>query len=223
MKKIKDKKNILYKKNEFSETINGALDQSRIMKDVEMFSHLNRYTGSEDGEEAAERIAGRMEELGIPVKRETYQVYRSLPGAASLQVLGDGTAETVSLTPYVYSGTAKDLEAELVFDQISAAGGCSQREQRARMARFSGKLVLTYENSFSFACEAKRAGALGVLTIWHADLAHHGTLGGGLGNAGAGGSVLALSRDPVRGDREKRWGGAAKTAGVRSADRASQH
>ena len=46
------------------------------------------------------------------------------------------------------------------------------------MAGFSGKLVLTYENSFSFACEAKRAGALGVLTIWHADLAHHGTLGG---------------------------------------------
>ena len=189
------------------------------MKDVEMFCRLERYTGSRDGEEAAERIAERMEELGIPVEREKYQVYRSLPGAAYLWVLEDGTGEAVPLTPYVYSGTAKDLEAELVFDRTSAAGGCSQREQRARMAGFSGKLVLTYENSFSFACEAKRAGALGVLTIWHADLAHHGTLG----NAGAGGSVLALSRDPVRGDREKRWGGAAKTAGVRSADRAPQH
>ena len=119
-----------------------------------------------------------MEELGIPVEREKYQVYRSLPGAAYLRVLEDGTGEAVPLTPYVYSGTAKDLEAELVFDRTSAAGGCSQREQRARMAGFSGKLVLTYENSFSFACEAKRAGALGVLTIWHADLAHHGTLGG---------------------------------------------
>ena len=104
-------------------------------------------------------------------------VYRSLPGAAYLRVLEDGTGEAVPLTPYVYSGTAKDLEAELVFDRTSAAGGCSQREQRARMAGFSGKLVPTYENSFSFACEAKRAGALGVLTIWHADLAHHGTLG----------------------------------------------
>ena len=178
MKKIKDKKRILYKKTEFSEAVSGALDKSRIMKDVEMFCRLDRYTGSRDGEEAAERIAERMEELGIPVEREKYQVYRSLPGAAYLRVLEDGTGEAVPLTPYVYSGTAKDLEAELVFDRTSAAGGCSQREQRARMAGFSGKLVLTYENSFSFACEAKRAGALGVLTIWHADLAHHGTLGG---------------------------------------------
>ena len=46
------------------------------------------------------------------------------------------------------------------------------------MAEFAGKIVLTYENSFAFACEAKRAGVLGVITIWHADLAHHGTLGG---------------------------------------------
>ena len=82
------------------------------------------------------------------------------------------------LTPYVYSGTAENLEAELVFDRISATGGCSQKEQRARMAEFAGKIVLTYENSFAFACEAKRAGVLGVITIWHADLAHHGTLGG---------------------------------------------
>ena len=143
MKKIKDKKRILYKKTEFSEAVSGALDKSRIMKDVEMFCRLDRYTGSRDGEEAAERIAERMEELGIPVEREKYQVYRSLPGAAYLRVLEDGTGEAVPLTPYVYSGTAKDLEAELVFDRTSAAGGCSQREQRARMAGFSGKLVLT--------------------------------------------------------------------------------
>lgn len=148
------------------------------MQDAERLCRLNRYTGSGDGEAAAEQIAERMEDLGIHVDRERYQMYRSLPGKASLRILGAGQEEDIPLTPYVYSGTAKDLEAELVFDGISVAGGCSQREQRARMAGFSGKLVLTYENSFSFACEAKRAGALGVLTIWHADLAHHGTLGG---------------------------------------------
>ena len=74
MKKIKDKKRILYEKTEFSEAVSGALDKSRIMKDVEMFCRLDRYTGSRDGEEAAERIAERMEELGIPVEREKYQV-----------------------------------------------------------------------------------------------------------------------------------------------------
>ena len=164
--------------NKLIEKIDKALEISRIMKDVECFSYRDRYAGSEDGEKAAERIAKRMEELGIPVEREIYQVYRSLPGEASIRIQGDSSEAIVPLTPYVYSGTAENLEAELVFDRISATGGCSQKEQRARMAEFAGKIVLTYENSFAFACEAKRAGVLGVITIWHADLAHHGTLGG---------------------------------------------
>ena len=89
----------MYEKTEFSEAVSGALDKSRIMKDVEMFCRLDRYTGSRDGEEAAERIAERMEELGIPVEREKYQVYRSLPGAASLRVQGDSIEAAVPLTP----------------------------------------------------------------------------------------------------------------------------
>ena len=137
--------------NKLIEKIDKALEISRIMKGVECFSYLDRYTGSEDGEKAAERIAKRMEELGIPVEREIYQVYRSLPGEASIRIQGDSSEAIVPLTPYVYSGTAENLEAELVFDRISATGGCSQKEQRARMAEFAGKIVLTYENSFAFA------------------------------------------------------------------------
>ena len=74
--------------NKLIEKIDKALEISRIMKDVECFSYLDRYTGSEDGEKAAERIAKRMEELGIPVEREIYQVYRSLPGEASIRIQG---------------------------------------------------------------------------------------------------------------------------------------
>ena len=36
--------------NKIIEKIDKALETSRIMKDVECFSHLDRYTGSEDGE-----------------------------------------------------------------------------------------------------------------------------------------------------------------------------
>ena len=46
--------------NKLIEKIDKALEISRIMKDVECFSYLDRYTGSEDGEKAAERIAKRM-------------------------------------------------------------------------------------------------------------------------------------------------------------------
>ena len=95
--------------NKLIEKIDKALEISRIMKDVECFSYLDRYTGSEDGEKAAERIAKRMEELGIPVEREIYQVYRSLPGEASIRIQVDSSEAIVPLTPYVYSGTAENL------------------------------------------------------------------------------------------------------------------
>ena len=36
--------------NKLIEKIDKALEISRIMKDVECFSYLDRYTGSEDGE-----------------------------------------------------------------------------------------------------------------------------------------------------------------------------
>ena len=90
--------------NKLIEKIDKALEISRIMKDVECFSYLDRYTGSEDGEKAAERIAKRMEELGIPVEREIYQVYRSLPGEASIRIQGDSSEAIVPLTPYVHIG-----------------------------------------------------------------------------------------------------------------------
>lgn len=162
---------------EFSERIAGSLNTDRMMKDIETFSHLERYTGSQEGEQAAEIIAERMESLGIPVSRETYQIYRSLPGKAKVKVVGPENEKEIALTPYVYSGQAESLRAELFFDELSAEG-CDQKHMKERMSAFAGKIVLTYESSFSFACKAKAAGALGILTIWHANLAHHGTLGG---------------------------------------------
>lgn len=161
----------------YSEKISSEISVERMMKDIETFSHLERYTGSEDGERAAEIIAQRMEELDIPVKRENYRIYRSLPGKASLKIMIHGSEKTIALTPYVYSGTAENLKADLVFDEKSLCK-TDQKEMESRMKSFKNKIVLTYESSFSFACAAKRAGALAILTIWKADLAHHGTLGG---------------------------------------------
>lgn len=161
----------------YSEKISNEISVERMMKDIETFSHLERYTGSEDGERAAEIIAQRMEELGIPVKRENYRIYRSLPGKAFLKIMIHGSEKTIALTPYVYSGTAENLKADLVFDEKSLCK-TDQKEMESRMKSFKNKIVLTYESSFSFACAAKRAGALAILTIWKADLAHHGTLGG---------------------------------------------
>ena len=54
----------------FSEIISKDLDLDRMMKDIEFFSHLNRYTGSKEGEQAAGYIADRMGQSGDPgIKR----------------------------------------------------------------------------------------------------------------------------------------------------------
>ena len=60
----------------FSEIISKDLELERMQKDIEYFGHLNRYTGSMEGEQAAEYIAGRMDSLGIPVSREVYKISR---------------------------------------------------------------------------------------------------------------------------------------------------
>ena len=140
----------MFKFREFSEKIAGGLEKDRMMKDIEAFSHLERYTGSREGEQAAEMIAARMESLGIPVSREIYRIYRSLPGKAAVKVLGQGIKEEIALTPYVYSGQAESVQAELVFDEFSVTG-CTQKQRKERMKAFAGKIVLTYESSFSFA------------------------------------------------------------------------
>ena len=126
----------------YSEKISTEISIERMMKDIETFSHLERYTGSEDGERAAEIIAQRMEELGIPVKRENYRIYRSLPGKASLKIMIHGSEKTIALTPYVYSGTAENLKADLVFDEKSLCK-TDQKEMESRMKSFKNKIVLT--------------------------------------------------------------------------------
>lgn len=52
--------------NKLIEKIDKALETSRIMKDVECFSHLDRYTGSEDGEKAGRTNRKTMGRTGNP-------------------------------------------------------------------------------------------------------------------------------------------------------------
>lgn len=163
----------------FAQRVAEELDVNRMLEDLQSFNTLERYTGSADGEKAVDIIVEKMTSLGIPVSREYYDIYRSLPLSASLKVLsGPLAGKAYPATPYVYSGSAEDLTAPLAYDSLSESGKCSQAMMEKRLEAFKGKIVLTYDSTYAFACKAKQAGALGILTIWGADLAHHGTLGG---------------------------------------------
>lgn len=170
----------LIDKNNFAQGISESFDLNRMLKDLEEFSKLERYTGSEAGEKTVDIIVDRMKSLGIPVVREYYDIYRSLPGDAGVTVTsGELTGKVYPATPYAYSGSAKDLSGDVIFDSYSLPGEkCPQVLMESRFANFKGKIVLTYDSTYRFACFAKQAGALAILNIWKANLAHHGTLGG---------------------------------------------
>ena len=170
--------NLQSEEKKFAITIANELNVKNIMNDLENFNKLERYTGSSDGEKAVDFIVGRMETLDIPVSREFYDIYRSLPLGGDVEILSGAPVRKYHLTPYVYSGVAPNITAPLIYDRFSKNIHCPQNLTQARMASFKGKIVLTYDNSYKFACLAKQAGAAGILTIWTDDLAHHGTLGG---------------------------------------------
>lgn len=163
---------------EFFDLIPNALDIQRIMTDLQYIGTLQRYSGSNDGEKTVDFIVERMRSLGVTVERMHYDMYRSLPLTATVEIDDGIKLKKYSATPYVYSGKAKSLRSQVVYDESSECGDTCVIENDSKYENFKGKVILTYNNSFDFAKKAHRAGAVGVLSIWRADIPHHGTLGG---------------------------------------------
>jgi len=156
----------------------AELDVNQMWEDLRVFSELQRYSGSLDGEKAVDIIMNRLKALGVRATRESYELYRSLPLDASV-IIGSGNDKTIlGATPYVYSGCAQDLTGNVIIDTFTPGRHLTQKEQAKRYARLAGKIVLTYDATYQFAVQAHKAGALAILTIWGADIPHHGTLGG---------------------------------------------
>ncbi len=165
-----------YDSRALARELEEAIDYKRIYEDLLVFSELERYTGEEAGEAAAAFILKRLKDLGIEAEEEVYPVYRSLPiDGATVKACG----RTLKSIAFVYSAPACGFKGTLVYDRMSEGGRkCSQLELQERVKPFKGKIVLTYDESFDFARAAAKAGAAAIVTIWKADLLHHGTLGG---------------------------------------------
>lgn len=126
-------------------------DRDRIWSDIQALNQWYRYTGTQAGEQAAAYIRRQLTSCGVPVEWVQYPCYRSLPGEAYLEL--PGSEGRIPLTPYVYSGTAERLEGEIIFDVDSLRTDFPQKDMAARLARLSGKLVLTYDSYLCNCCE----------------------------------------------------------------------
>ena len=168
---------------ELEEAVCRELSIARMKQDAEAFSKWERYSGSPDGEASVDYLIGELDKAGIANERLRYELLRSLPVKASVTVK---TPEswTMEATAAVYSGQAQGLEGELLWDEACLAEHLTDLELAERYERMKGRIVLTYDISFSFYYEAARAGALGIVAIWPKELHHHDTMGGVWGMPG---------------------------------------
>ncbi|HCG30710.1 MAG TPA: M28 family peptidase [Thermomicrobiales bacterium] len=114
---------------------------------IERFSQLTRLSGSDEEAEAVEYITDKLASWGIEhvVYHPTCLI--SLPGPATLRVVGDPGAEYVVKTP-AFSPTTdgREIEAELVYVPGNQAAGITElfSDQRTAAGQdLRGKIVMT--------------------------------------------------------------------------------
>ena len=152
-----------------------SVDEPRALLDE--FSELNRVSGSEDEEVAAEYITGRLDVLGVDHERHDPELYISQPHGAELTTLNkefkSGPLKTVSFS----ASTAVSGEVEYVG---SAGGdllddGDDLRDPYQDIGDLTGKVALTATGSLSVRAMSilEEKGAVGVIAIHQHDREPH--------------------------------------------------
>ncbi len=135
--------------DELEKTLRNELDLDRMKRDAEVFSKLERYSGSPQGEAAVDYICRQLDEAGVPNERLRYPLLRSLPLTASVSVKKP-EALCMEATATVYSGEAHGLKGELLWDEWCMQDTLTGLESEKRYQGMKGKIILTYDISFSF-------------------------------------------------------------------------
>ena len=169
--------------DELEKKILKELSLPRMKRDAKALSKWHRYSGSPDGEAAVDYIMEELNKAEIEGERLRYKLLRSLPIRASVTV-EEPEFCVMEATAAVYSGEAQGLEGELIWDEMCEAECLTDQQLEIRYQGMKGKIILTYDISFSFYYEAARAGALGIIAIWPKELHHHDTMGGVWGMPG---------------------------------------
>ena len=157
------------------ENVKKLISPERIEAHVRELAKYDRYTGTEQGEKAAEYIYNVLEQEGIQVRKYVYQAYTSLPVHAAVFC---GEKEIRALAS-VYGGSAKGLLGTLYYDELGEIGTETWEEEEQRFRNMEGKIVLTIASGGGFVKRAAQSGALAVIQMQNSPehQIHHTTLG----------------------------------------------
>lgn len=157
------------------DAVSGQFSPDNVVRTVEYFNTLPRYTGTPEGEAAANYIMEKMSQYGVDTQRYTYDAYLSRPLGASIQL----ESERFDAIAAVYSGEANHLRGELVYIKDSNSLARYGRLDKDAIHLVSGKIILIHEVEPGFAKFARDSGALAVIQIQKSkeELIHHSTIG----------------------------------------------
>ena len=157
------------------ENVKKLISPERIEAHVRELAKYDRYTGTEQGEKAAEYIYSTLEREGVQARKYVYQAYTSLPIHAAVFC---GEKEIRALAS-VYGGSAKGLRGILYYDERGKTGTETWEEEEQRFRDMKGKIVLTTASGGSFVKRAAQSGALAVIQMQNSPehQIHHTTLG----------------------------------------------
>ena len=161
--------------NFLRETMLQELNPQNMLETVHEFSHLFRYSGTEEGEKAVSYLEGKLSDTGVPFHHYEYEGFFSRPIKAVLEV-GE---LSYPLIGDVYSSEADGLLGELYYDRLSEEKKRTPMEECNRLNGFRGKIVLSWEMKGDFVRKAMEAGAKAVVHICptQGDYNHHSNIG----------------------------------------------
>jgi aminopeptidase YwaD len=164
--------------SEFVTQVISALSLENMIETVNHFSSFHRYSGKEQGEASVNYLVKKLQEYNVSYERESYEGFFSIPISASLTVIAP-ISKTYEACGCVFSGEAFNLRAEIYYDILSEERCLTLAQEKERNNEFKGKIILTRDGRAEFADRLKKAGALGMVSIWPAEdgMLHHSNIG----------------------------------------------
>lgn len=154
------------------EEILSDINLKNMEKTVEYFSHLKRYTGYQDAEDAVNYLTSQLKVYGVSYKRYVYEAYLGLPVHARVEVTSPHCFEVRALAD-VFSAEASMMEGELIFYD----------GEEENLDKLKGRIVLSRKGG-EMARKVWEAGAIALfhISITGGDVIHHRGIGSVWGN-----------------------------------------
>ena len=147
---------------------------------LEEFSELNRLSGTEDEQQAANYLSDRLTDFGVGYERYDPELYISQPHSASIDVKGEDFTPSPVKTVAVSASTTTEASVEYVGEAktgIVLGGDGGDPYPDVSAADIEGKIALTAAGSLSIRASRvlEDRGAVGVIAIHqHQDEPHDG-------------------------------------------------